>query len=233
MGNLTNDMTRLRGEVDALRSAREMLMQELTRGANDMAAAVMAMRADFASAHMAMAKKTSGEREAFVAGVIQEVNSLLDSFSQERKYIARKGRADRRAFLIKIKKQVMDLREDTANDLMGARLAWCGQSQGKSRPLQPKPIQSEKELEIKKLVLPPAKEAAKKAVRAPEVKAEKPAVAFKGFQKKEAAKKAVIAPEVKAGKPAAAFKGFQKKEEKDLSSGKLTKATTKAKHRKK
>ena len=76
MGNLTNDMTRLRGEVDALRSAREMLMQELTRGANDMAAAVMAMRADFASAHMAMAKKTSGERASYVAKIKKQVGRM-------------------------------------------------------------------------------------------------------------------------------------------------------------
>ena len=66
MGNLTNDMTRLRGEVDALRSSREAMVR-------DMAAAVMAMRAEFASAHMAMAKKTRGERTSYVAKIKKQV----------------------------------------------------------------------------------------------------------------------------------------------------------------
>jgi len=57
MGNLTDDMTRLRGEVDVLRGVRGALMNDLTRGARDLTTAVAAMRADFTSAHTAMAKK--------------------------------------------------------------------------------------------------------------------------------------------------------------------------------
>ena len=81
MGNLINDMTRLRGEVDAARSDRGAWIQE-------MASTVSAMLSDFAADHKAMAKKTSKERKGYVTG----------------------------------------LRQETAADLMGARLAWQGES---------------------------------------------------------------------------------------------------------
>src|SRR4030042_4453652 len=99
MGNLTDDRTRLRGEVDALRGVRGALMNDLTRGARDLTTAVAAMRADFASAHTAMAKKTGEERGAFVAAGIDEVNSLLGDFSKNRHVVARKGGHDRRTFV--------------------------------------------------------------------------------------------------------------------------------------
>jgi len=69
MGNLTDDMTRLRGEVDALRGARGALMQEL-------AATVSAMQSDFAAAHTAMAKKTRRERVSYVARINKRVGRM-------------------------------------------------------------------------------------------------------------------------------------------------------------
>lgn len=82
MGNLTVDMTRLREEVEALRDARGALMDDLTRGARDLTTAVAAMRNEFMSTHAAMAKQSRGEREAFVAASINEVNSLIGAFSE-------------------------------------------------------------------------------------------------------------------------------------------------------
>ena len=76
MGNLTDDMTRLRGEVDALRGARGALMQELTRGARDLAATVSAMQSGFAAAHTAMAKKTRRERVSYVARINKQVGRM-------------------------------------------------------------------------------------------------------------------------------------------------------------
>ncbi|OYV67310.1 MAG: hypothetical protein B7Z74_09785, partial [Deltaproteobacteria bacterium 21-66-5] len=66
MGRLTDDMTRLRGEADALRSDRGALMQDLARGAKELGASVSAMRADFSAAHAAMAKGAREDRAAFV-----------------------------------------------------------------------------------------------------------------------------------------------------------------------
>ena len=76
MGNLTDDMTRLRGEVDALRSNRGALMQDLARGARDLATDVAAMRADFTAAHTAMAKKTGKARASYVARIKKQVGRL-------------------------------------------------------------------------------------------------------------------------------------------------------------
>ena len=74
MGNLTDDMTRLRGEVDTLRSDRRALMQGLARGARELATTVSAMQADFAAAHASMAKKTAKARATYVARLKKEVS---------------------------------------------------------------------------------------------------------------------------------------------------------------
>jgi hypothetical protein len=76
MGNLTDDMTRLRGEVDALRSDRGALMQELARGAKDLASTVSAMQADFAAAHATMARKTGKARVSYVARIKRQVGRM-------------------------------------------------------------------------------------------------------------------------------------------------------------
>jgi hypothetical protein len=210
MGNLTDDMTRLRGEVDALRRTRGALMQDLAHGASDLAAAVTAMRADFTAAHTAMAKKTGDEREAFVAAVISEVNSLLGAFSRDRDDMARKGRHDRGVFLTEMRRQVAGMCKETADDLMGARLAWRGRSPIKSRsvPVKKEPV-------VARPISPPAAATPKpkKTVAAPEIKTEKPPITFKEPLKKEEEKKTVAAPEFKVEKPSVKFMEPLKKEE--------------------
>jgi len=190
MGKLTDDMTRLKGEIDALRGARGGLVQDLTRGAKDLAAEVSAMQAGFAAAHIAMAKKTSGEREAFMVAMTHEVNSLLDEYSRNRKIMSRKGRHDRETFLTEMRRQVTGLCNETANDLMGARHAWRGESPGKSRPVPMK-----KEAVVVKAILPLVETPLQKMVEVPEIKTEKPPVTFMKPLKKEEAKKTVAAPE--------------------------------------
>jgi hypothetical protein len=76
MGNLTVDMTRLRGEVDALRSDRGALMHELARGAENLTSTVSAMQADFAAAHATMARKTGKARTSYVARVKKQVGRM-------------------------------------------------------------------------------------------------------------------------------------------------------------
>ena len=76
MGNLTNDMTRLRGEVDALRSDREALMQSLASGAKNLTSTVSAMQAGFAAAHTAMARKTQRERTSYVGHIKKTVGRM-------------------------------------------------------------------------------------------------------------------------------------------------------------
>jgi len=160
VGTITNDMTRLRGEIDALRGSRGALMQELARGARDLDAAVSAMRAGFDAAHTAMAKKTREERRTFLSGMIQEVNSLLENFSMARDDMARKGRNDRETFLLKMRRQVTDMLKENADGLMGARMAWHGHDLKRLREVQLK-----KEPEIVEPMLPPVEEVAEEKER--------------------------------------------------------------------
>jgi hypothetical protein len=76
MGNLSDDMTRLRGEVDAMRSDRKTLMHDLARGAKDLASTVSAMQADFAAAHATMARKTGKARALYLAKIKKQVGRM-------------------------------------------------------------------------------------------------------------------------------------------------------------
>jgi hypothetical protein len=163
------------------------------------------MQADFAAAHTSMAKQTRGEREAFVAAVVDEVNSLMSTFSRDRDNLARKGRDDRGTFLTELRSKVTLILKETADDLMGARLVWRGQSLKKSRPA---PIK--KEPVVVRPISPPVETSLKK-VAAPEIKAVKPPVIFKA-PPKEVVKKKVAAPEVEAVKPPVIFRAPPKED---------------------
>jgi len=161
MGNLANDMTRLREEADTLRNARSALMRDLAQGASDLSASVSTLRADFAAAHRAMVKKTGSERKAFVAGVVREVNTLVEEFFNLRGDQARKGSQDRGAFLSELRRQVSDIRKDTADDIKGARLVWRGQAPLKSVRTPGRPNEkAEKDLPKTKVTKPAAAAAA-------------------------------------------------------------------------
>ena len=112
--------------------------------------------------------------------------------------------------------------KDTADDLMGARLAWRGERPGKFRSvrLKQEPVSA-------KPVSPPVEAAPKKATEATEFKAVKPPITFTKPQKKEkepavvkpisppvvtAPKKTVSAPEIKVEKPPMTFRHPLKKE---------------------
>jgi hypothetical protein len=139
----------------------------------------------------------------------------MGAFSRDRDDMARKGRHDRGIFLTEMRRQVTGMCKETADDMMGARLAWRGQSPRKSHPVQPKSVQLKKEPVFVAPVTPPVEETVKKTVAAPEFKAEKPPVTFKEPLKKEEEKKiVVVAPDFKAGKPPVTFKEPLKKEEK-------------------
>lgn len=83
MGNLTDGMTRLRGEIDILRSSRLTLMQDLERGAKEMADAVSTMLADFSTAHANMARKTKKQRVAYVTGIKKGINKMRKEMASD------------------------------------------------------------------------------------------------------------------------------------------------------
>jgi hypothetical protein len=119
MGPLTESMTRLCGEIVALRGARLTFVRDLGRE-------VAAMKADFRRAHSEMAQRTRVERQGFVKALGHEVASLRAGFRRGHKDMARKTRAERRYSVNHLKKVVAALRREVALDLAGAHRAWCG-----------------------------------------------------------------------------------------------------------
>lgn len=162
-------------------------MQDLMRGARDLTMAVAAMRADFTSAHVAMAKQSREERGAFVASVTSEVNSLLGAFSRERKEMARKGRHDRGVFLMEMRRHVRGMCKDTADDLMGARLAWRGRSSVKSRP-----VAAMEEPVVAEPLSPPEEMSLAETATAPEFMTERPPITFREPPAGEEEKETVV-----------------------------------------
>ena len=104
MGRLLEDMTRLVGEIQALRGSRQAFKK-------DLAMDVFEMCADFSDTHARMAKRTKEERLAFVDNLKQNVAELR-----------RKIRAD----LDNLKQRVAELKQAIRADLAGARRAWFG-----------------------------------------------------------------------------------------------------------
>ncbi len=100
MGRLTDDMTRLCGEINGLRRTREAFIKELKHGVAMTKGAVAEMQASFHNAHADMAKKTKAERVTFIA-------KLKESVSERKKKVAK-------------------MRQKFADEIEGARLAWFG-----------------------------------------------------------------------------------------------------------
>jgi hypothetical protein len=76
MGVLTNDMTRLKGEIAQLHGSLEEFVGDLETG-------VAAMKADFHKAHRQMAKKTAAERAEFVSDLVEKVAGLRSEFAAD------------------------------------------------------------------------------------------------------------------------------------------------------
>ena len=76
IGNLTNDMTRLCGEIAALRDGR-------AQGIDDRKDTVSQMLADFRNAQAEMAAITKTELHDFVENVKQVVTALREEFQQD------------------------------------------------------------------------------------------------------------------------------------------------------
>lgn len=87
ISNLTNDMTRLCGEIAALRSSRADLMSNLAEGREEMQVAVSQMVAGFGEARSEMAKQTKAELTGFVVRVKEEVAELREQVAQKQNEI--------------------------------------------------------------------------------------------------------------------------------------------------
>jgi hypothetical protein len=119
MGPFTESMTRLCGEIVALRGARLTFVRDLGQD-------VAAMKADFRRAHAEMGRRTKAERQGFVKALGHEVASLMAGFHRAHKAMARQTKAERRAAVNHLKKTVGGMRREFALDLAGAHRVWFG-----------------------------------------------------------------------------------------------------------
>jgi len=76
MGVLTDDMTRLHGEIVELHDSLEAFVEDVKNG-------VATMQADFRKAHRQMAKKTAAERAAFVSDLTKQVAGMRKEFATD------------------------------------------------------------------------------------------------------------------------------------------------------
>jgi len=112
--NLSNDMTRLCGQIAAWRSIRADLMSNLAETRAQTQAAVSRMLTGFGQARSEMAQQTKAELGGFVARVKEAVTGLRQTVAQ--------------------------LQDDFRNDLAGAHRAWHGPGAGPgSAPTAAKP----------------------------------------------------------------------------------------------
>ena len=121
MGPFTESMTRLCGEIVALRGTRLTFVRDLGQNVAD-------MKADFRRAHADMGRRTKAERQGFVKALSHEVASLMAGFHRAHKAMARQTKAERRAAVNHLKKTVGGMRREFALDLAGAHRVWCGPS---------------------------------------------------------------------------------------------------------
>ena len=83
MGMLTEDMTRLRNEILALRSSRQGLIHDLARETKNRRADVSSMLADTSDALSAVAKATRADRLGSIADLKSAVADILSGVSTD------------------------------------------------------------------------------------------------------------------------------------------------------
>lgn len=83
MGMLSEDMTRLRNEILALRSSRQGLIHDLVRETKNRRADVSSMLADTSEALSAVAKATKADRLGSIADLKSAVADILSGVSTD------------------------------------------------------------------------------------------------------------------------------------------------------
>ena len=102
MGRLTNDMARLRREIDNDHNSRR-------EGIRSRASSVSAQLANFKLIRVTNGSLEASDRAAFVAGNNNSVNRLIKGFHASRVAMGQQDRMDRAAFVSGLAKQTADM----------------------------------------------------------------------------------------------------------------------------
>ena len=82
MGNLTEDIARLCGEIETLRDSRKVFGSQLDKENTEMKSGVSRMRAGFRKDQNNMAVRTKADRVKFVSSLDAEVRGFLNAFDK-------------------------------------------------------------------------------------------------------------------------------------------------------
>ncbi|MEW6350790.1 MAG: hypothetical protein AB1646_17145 [Thermodesulfobacteriota bacterium] len=109
MGNLTQDMTRLCGEITDLRGSRLAFMQGLARQNRESKHQTAGMMAGFRKAHANMATRMRMEQTKFVSDMAADVGHLLTGFRKAHSEMAANTKRDNVKFVTGIAGEVSGL----------------------------------------------------------------------------------------------------------------------------
>jgi hypothetical protein len=139
MSVLTDDMSRLCGEIRDLHSDHAAFLNGLKDTVAGIKSEVSQMKEGFQQEREEMAQKTRHDLTAFTADVrsfVSELKSdasrMQEGFRSSFNDMARTGRSQRGEFVDELRKQVGLLRNDLLSDLTAIRRMWSGLS-----PIQP------------------------------------------------------------------------------------------------
>ncbi len=82
MGNLTDDISRLCGEIETLRDSRKVFGSQLDKETREMKTEVSKMRGGFRQDQKNMAARTKADRVKFVSNLDAEVSGFLNAFDK-------------------------------------------------------------------------------------------------------------------------------------------------------
>jgi hypothetical protein len=117
MGALTDDITRLCGEIEALRDSRKVFGSQLDKDTKEMKTEVSVMRGGFRHDHKIMAGRTNADRVKFVSNLDAEVSGLLNAFDKSQAEMATKTKKANAAFVSDVANHVSGLLTGYQKDL--------------------------------------------------------------------------------------------------------------------
>ncbi len=109
MGRLTEEMTRLREDVDNLSRERKSFINSLGKDVAELKSDTVKMQARFRDDHQRMAETEKKKRVTFLNGLSTNVSDMQAGFRQERKENAAKSVKELNAFMSDIRTFVSDL----------------------------------------------------------------------------------------------------------------------------
>jgi hypothetical protein len=133
MSGLTDDMSRLCGEIHDLHIDHAAFLNDLKGTVAGIKSEVSQMKKGFRQSREEMAEKTRHDLTAFTADMRSSVSDLKsdasrmqEGFRSSFNDMARTGRSERGKFAAELRKSVGRLREELVSDLTAIRRMWSG-----------------------------------------------------------------------------------------------------------